>query len=143
VRLLTRTLDRQIVDGASLDDPLRALRARQLASRIERRRVAAWLAAIIDAADEREADPTSRLILDHAAVIATRTELLALIELLRSDTDVSPRGMALTRRLAQDPDGPLIRRRPDRPLHEAVAEVVDALEERPHQRRAVSRSQLR
>ena len=60
LRLHRRVLDREIAAGAHAHgDPARALRALQLTGATERLRVAASLGNILDAADERHADPAS------------------------------------------------------------------------------------
>jgi hypothetical protein len=111
------------VDG----NPARVLRARQLSSAPERRAIAACLGNILDAADERRVGLASPRLLDHAPVIAARSEIVALIELLRGETALEVRGIALARLLADGPAGRLLRSCPDRTLGQAVAEIIDAL----------------
>lgn len=103
------------------------MRARQLTGATERRALAACLANILDAAEEREADPSSRLVLDHAAVIASRSEIEALIALLRGDAVLDVRGVALARLLAVDRTSPLVHQRRGRTVQAALREVLEAL----------------
>lgn len=127
VRLRQRALDREIASGLLDEDPARTLRAQQLAGDIERHGVAASLANILDAADERHADPASPLKLNHAEVLAARYEIIALIEALRGERHVSPRGVALARRLLDDSCSPLLFARSERTVKQAVSEAVTAL----------------
>ncbi len=132
VRVGRRDLDSEIAKGACLDaDPARSLRARQLGSMSERHAIAASLANILDAAEECQADPASRLALNHGPVIAARHEILALVELLRSEATVDVRGVALARLLARDPASPLLRACSDGTLQQAVSEIVETVATRP------------
>jgi hypothetical protein len=127
-RLRQRNLDREIAAGASpAGNPLRELRARQLATRAERHAVAAWFVNILDAAVECDTDPASRVTLDHRAVLAARSEIAQLIERLRDDGAVDVRGVALARLLADDPAGPLIRPRLGQTLQQTIADIIRAL----------------
>ena len=126
-RLRQRTLDREIASGLLDGDPARALRARQLADDSERWSVAACLANILDAADERHADPASVLKLNHAEVLAARHEIVSLIEALRSPRSVQPRGVALARTLTDDRGSPLLVERAGRTVRQAVCEAAAAL----------------
>ena len=107
-------------------DPVRALRARQLATASERRAIAACLAHILDASAEIEADST-RLSLDHRAVLAARPEMLGLIDRLRSDAAVTVQGVALARVLVDDPTGLLVRPHVGQTLQQAVADILRSL----------------
>lgn len=128
VRAARRSLDREIAQGASLvDDPARAVRARQLRSSSERRAIAACLANILDAAQECQADPGCRLALNHAAVLGARVQILAIIETLRCPYAVSARGVALARGLTASLTGPLVADYSDATLRQASAEIIDAL----------------
>lgn len=128
VLLRRRALDREIARGLPLEaDAERALRARQLTSRSERCCVAACLANILEAADERHADPASSLRLCHAAVLANRPMIVDLIDALRSERVLTARAIALARVLTQDARSPLFSSRPDRTVAQAVSEAVAAL----------------
>jgi hypothetical protein len=123
-----RVLDREIAAGACVDvNPARVLRARQPSSAPERRAIAACLANILDAADERRVGLASPRLLDHAPVIAARSQIVDVIELLRGETALEVRGIALARLLADGPAGRLLHPCPDRTLGQAVAEIIDAL----------------
>jgi hypothetical protein len=128
VRIRRHVLDREIAAGLDPgDDPARATRAQQLLSAHERRCVAGCLTNILEAADERHADPTSPLKLNHAEVLATRHDLLALIAALRSDRVLAARGVALARLLTEADTSPLLRVRPGLSVQDAVAEAIEAL----------------
>ena len=109
-------------------DPVRALRARQLATASERRAIAACLAHILEASAEIEADPATRLSLDHRAVLAARPEMLGLIDRLRSDAAVTVQGVALARVLIDDPMGLLVHPHVGQTLRQAVADILRALQ---------------
>lgn len=128
VRLRRRVLDREIAAGIRPDgDPARALRAEQLRSMAERGCVAVVLSNILEAADERHADPGSPLKLNHAEVLAARHEIVALIETLQGDQVVAARGVALARMLTEAGSSPLLHVRPGRTVQEAVSQAVAAL----------------
>ncbi len=93
----------------------------------ERRCVAAVVSNILEAADERHADPVSTLKLNHAEVLAARHEIVALIETLQGDQVVAARGVALARMLTEAGSSPLLRVCPGRTVQEAVSEAVAAL----------------
>jgi hypothetical protein len=93
----------------------------------DRRAIAGYFANILDASAEIEADPSSRLSLDHRAVLAARPEIVRLIELLRGEVTVNVRGVTLARLLAEDPTGLLVRPRVGQTLQQAVADVIRAL----------------
>jgi hypothetical protein len=89
--------------------------------------VAACLANILEAADERHADPASPLKLNHAQVLAARNEIAALIDALRSDRAVAARGVALARLLVDSGGSPLLRPQPGGTVQQAVSEATAAL----------------
>jgi len=128
VRLHRRVLDREIASGAPAEtDPARALRAIQLTGTSERTRVAAALRNILEAADERHADPASRVKLNHADVLAARHAIVALIEVLRSDQAVTARGVALSRLLTEERTSPMLLETSQRTVRQAVSEALVAL----------------
>jgi hypothetical protein len=128
VRIRRHVLDRELASGLQPEsDVARALRARQLTSRYERCCVAACLANILEAADERHADPASPLKLNHAQVLAARNEIAALIDALRSDRAVAARGVALARLLVDSGSSPLLRPQPGGTVQQAVSEATAAL----------------
>jgi hypothetical protein len=128
VLLTQRTLDDQIAQGSDVTASLAlSLRAKQLTGTGERRAASACLANILDAAEERQADPGLRLILDHRAVIASRAEILALIDVLRSGSEVNAQGVALTTLLIERRTSPLFGACTSRTLEQAIAEIAEAL----------------
>jgi hypothetical protein len=128
VRIRRHVLDREIAAGLDPgEDPARATRAQQLLSAHERCSVARCLTNILEAADERHADPASPLKLNHAEVLATRHDILALIAALRSDRVIAARGVALARLLTEADNSPLLRVRPGLSVQDAVAQAIEAL----------------
>ena len=128
VRIRQRVLDREIAAGLPSDfDAARAIRAQQLTSTAERCRVAACLASILEVADQRHADPSAPLNLNHAEVLAARHELLALIDALRGEGAVGARGVALARQLIQSSGSPLSRARANHTVQQAVSMAIAAL----------------
>jgi hypothetical protein len=126
--LRRRDLDREIAAGASVaGNPLRELRARQLTTRAERHAAAACFANILDAAVDCDADPATRVTLDHRAVLAARAEIAQLIERLRDDEAVEVRGVALARLLADDAAGLLFRPRLGHTFQQAIVDIICAL----------------
>jgi hypothetical protein len=131
-RLLTRTpggawrLDREIVAGLAIDESAaRAVRARQLTSRSMRLALVRLYANVLDAAEERSADPVSPLIIEHAAVVAARQAISLLIARLNSGEALEPRGLALARLLVYDDAGPIFRAG-SKSLTVALAEIASA-----------------
>lgn len=121
-------MDREIAAGLDPgEEAARATRARQLLTVHERRCVAGGLTNILEAADERHADPASPLKLNHAEVLAARDDILALIVALRSDRVIAARGVALARLLTEADNSPLLRVRPGLSVQEAVSEAIAAL----------------
>ena len=128
VRIRRHVLDREIASGLQTDsDPARAVRAQQLTSTLERRCVAAGLEHILVAADERHVDPASPLRLNHAEVLAARHDIVALIEMLRSEREVDARGVALARVLIDSSGSPLLRVHARRTVQQVVSQVIAAL----------------
>ena len=127
-RVHRRVIDREIAGGAVVDgDPARGLRAQQLTGVTERRSAATSLRNILDAADERHADPASRVRLNHADVLAARHGIVALIEVLRSEQTVTARGVALARLLTEERDSPMLCDGSGRTVQQAVSEALAAL----------------
>jgi hypothetical protein len=84
-----RVLDREIAAGRRPDsDAARGLRAQQLTSMPERRRLAVCLANILEAADARHSQLGGRLAAIHAPVLAARHDMVLLIDILRSERAV-------------------------------------------------------
>jgi hypothetical protein len=132
VRLTRGFLDRQLARGAAPDETSAlALRARQLTSTPVRKTIAVLLGTILRAAAERQADPSSPLIVDHTAVLAAREQIQRLIELLLSTAALEPRGIALARLLVRDSRGPLFCASPGRPLEQALSAITAHLQTTP------------
>jgi hypothetical protein len=128
VRIRQRVLDREIAAGLRLDsDAARAVRAQQLTGTTERCRVARSLANVLQAADERHAHPVAPVGLNHAHVLSARYELLALIEILRGESAVAARGVALARELIESSASPVLRANTRHTVREAVSEAIAAL----------------
>ena len=123
-----RVLDGELARGLDPEeDDLRALRARQLTAPPARRCVAACLSNILDACEERHSDPSARLQLRHAEVLAARHEIVAVVEGLRSSTPVTAQGVALARQLIDDGSSPLLRAHAGLTVADAVAQTLRAL----------------
>ena len=108
-RLMARsrrgTLDRAIATGADpAGSPLLAARATQLANRATRRRIAADLEHVAQAADERRC--RFRTMPRPEVVRANRAELLELAGVLRRRGPVYARGVAQLELLVTDGAGP-------------------------------------
>lgn len=127
MRLRRHVLGREIAAGLRPEeDQARALRAQQLVGAPERRGIAACLGNILDAADERHADPASPLVLNHVEVLAARREIVALIDHLCSERTVTARGVARARMLTE-PRSPLLRAHTGRSARQAVVEAITSL----------------
>jgi hypothetical protein len=128
VRIRQRVLDREIAAGLRTDaDAARALRAQQLTSAPERRRVAASIARILETADERHAEPAANLTVVDAQVLAARHGLVVLVDALRGEGAVSARGVALARQLIDSVGSPLLRAQSGLTVQLAVSETIAAL----------------
>lgn len=126
--LLRRRLDGQIAGEAPPPDSVDIRRrCAELTARGSRLCLAEALVNILDAADERQADPVSALILDDQAVSRERDQIEAVIDRLRSGESASARGVALVRLLVHDSRGPLYHHHDDKTLHEALAKIARAL----------------
>jgi hypothetical protein len=127
-RLLRRRLDRQIAAQAPPADSVDIRRrCAELTARDSRLAFACALVSLLDAAEERRADPASALILDDEAVLRERDQITALIARLRGGETVSARGVALVRLLVLDSRGPLYQHRDGNALHDALADIARAL----------------
>jgi hypothetical protein len=128
VRISRRQLDRRIARGCRLDESTAcALRACQLTGAQACRTTAGLLANILDAAEECMRDETSPLIVQHGAVIESRDGILALIERLRSGSELAPRGLALARVLTQSPGSPIYDPSSRLTLDQALTEIGNEL----------------
>ena len=89
--------------------------------------MATSLRNILEAADERHADPASHVSLNHADVLAARHGIVTLIEVLRSEETVTARGVALARLLTVERRGPMLCEGSRRTVPHAVSEALGAL----------------
>ena len=129
-------LDAALASGA---DPAQSeeleLRAKQLADRKTRNRLATKITYLIRIADGQRApiatpDPPFR----PKPVQANRSLLVELAERLRGPQSVPLRGMALTSLLLNDGRGPLTTKSDPATLERAVRTTLAALNEAPHPR---------
>lgn len=121
-------LDRQIAAGRLVGgSSAAALRCRQLSSAQERHAIAASLANILDAAEECQAEGSSRLMVEQAAVIDARDAIVLLIARLRGGETLEPRGLALARVLARDRRSPMFSPSSGPTIRQALAEIDNAL----------------
>jgi hypothetical protein len=103
-----------------------SLRAAQLTTPRARRAIAAMLANILDAAEDRRLDRCSPMIFEHESVHEARDGILELIELLRSETALAPRAVALAAQLAESADSPIVSRCCGTTIGQALAEITAA-----------------
>jgi hypothetical protein len=123
-------LDRELADGRPCEStPALALRARQLVSPRERRRLARDLRGAVAYVDRVDSRPTiSAVVIDRAAVRSARQAIVRLAERLEGWAPVSPRGVALTRVLLTDGLSPLFNPNSEQSVIEAMWEIDDTLE---------------
>jgi hypothetical protein len=120
------SLDREIAAGASLaESEARMLRAEQLLRPDERYGIAAVLRNILDAA-EASSMTGGGFRADDAAILDVRDGLLQLIDLLRSDSPMTARAIALSELLACDSHGPLLSVHGAEPIAQALSEIASA-----------------
>jgi hypothetical protein len=121
-------LDRRLAHGADpRATPELARRARQLTSRRCRAGLAEGIRNLIDAAEEPERGYSAAVPLQRRAILAERDFLLALAADLRSDDELSPRGIALVEHLLTDGMSPLYAPGPEGGLHNALTHARAAL----------------
>lgn len=124
------SLDRELARG---DDPLRsgalALRARQLASRRTRERLAAGLERLVELA-ERTPSQRQPVWIPRREILEARSQLIGLASRLRDTRPVYARGVAMVSRLIQDGTGPAFAANADGALRGAIAAAASALEGR-------------
>jgi hypothetical protein len=121
-------LDRDLADGAAPESSTsRAVHADRLARPAERRQLASYLLSLEQAA---VAPPVgrSRVPMCRDRVRQARTELDALAERLSSGGPIDVRGVAMTRVLLSDGNGPVFQRRNQTDLRVALRAALAALE---------------
>jgi hypothetical protein len=135
VQLHRARLDQQVADGFGTD-PIedRALRARQLAGRRSRRRLARSLRARVRDAELPAVPHLSAAVpLSRRVVVAWRESLLGLADRLESPDPVNPCGVARVLVLLTDGTGPLYSPRAADRMSEAVWWIADGLAHDPGQ----------
>lgn len=135
VALRWRQLDAALAEGADpTDDPALALRARRLEELRTRKAVARTLKNLLDAAQEppsawHKGDP--RPPLQRQAILAARSELLALTERLKQPGDVPPQAVALATQFAWDSASPIYSASPSASVAEVARTIMHLLDEGP------------
>jgi hypothetical protein len=130
VRLRANRLDRALAGGASPNGSAElGVRADQLVDERERNRIADWIQNVLDLAEQDQPillGPT-RLLIERGRIEASRTQLERIVEILRGSSPVSPRGVAMARRLITDFRGPIYTGGRNSRLPEALAATRSAL----------------
>jgi hypothetical protein len=104
-RLRRGTLDRGLRDGAEPDaSPLIAARAAQLSATSTRARIADGLERLAQSADNPRS--RARILPSRAAMLANRSELLEIADILRRDRPLYARGVAMLELILTDGAGP-------------------------------------
>jgi hypothetical protein len=121
-------LDRRLAHGADPSaSPELSRRARQLMSRRCRAGLAEGLLNVIDAAEEPPRGYSAAVPVRRQEILREREFIVALVEDLRSDDELSPRGIALVEELLTDGSSPLFAGGPDGDLHRALVHARAAL----------------
>ncbi|HXB14189.1 MAG TPA: hypothetical protein VNV44_00465 [Solirubrobacteraceae bacterium] len=121
-------LDRLLIEGSDpVSTPELTLRAFQLTRRTSRRQLAASLDDVVASARVRSRRYSTSPPLARRAIKLARGALAELADALREEPFVTPRGVALARRLVTDGAGPLYVEMPDGTLLRAVQEASAAL----------------
>jgi hypothetical protein len=129
VRVNRGRLDRQIAAGCPCESSAAlVLRVRQLIQPGTRQRVARDLRGFVKYVDRVGSRPDfSAVVIERAAVRASREAILGLAERFAGPAPVTARGVVLARALMSDGVGsPLFNRHCERTVAEAVWEVADA-----------------
>jgi hypothetical protein len=123
-RLRARSIDDELLNGASDGSPVVVVRRARLLHRRYRASVAASLRRLIDAARVNEPNFfAARLQLKVREVLANAALILTLADELEQEGSVSPRGVILADRLITDGDSPVYG--PD-PIHHPPRETVES-----------------
>jgi hypothetical protein len=100
-------LDRRLARGADPSECAQlARRARQLTSRRIRAGLAEGILNLLEAAEEPQRSLTAAVPLQRREIVAERGLLLTIAEDLRSEDELSPRGVALVEQLLTDGESP-------------------------------------
>jgi hypothetical protein len=123
-RLRARSIDDELLNGASDGSPVVLVRRARLLHRRNRASIAASLRRLIDAARVNEPNFfAARLQLKVREVLANAALILTLADELEQEGSVSPRGVILADRLITDGDSPVYG--PD-PIHHPPRETVES-----------------
>jgi hypothetical protein len=123
-RLRARSIDDELLDGASDGSPIVLVRRARLLHLRYRASVAAALRRLIEAARANEPNFfAARLQLKVREVLANAPLILTLADELEQEGSVSPRGVILADRLITDGDSPVYG--PD-PIHHPPEETVES-----------------
>jgi len=131
VRLRATSLDRALAEGAKPSDSVElSLRAGQLVGERQREQIATSIRALLDLAgqDRRIFLGPTRLPIEGERIEANRTRLEGIAETLLGPRPVSPRGVAMARRLITDFRGPIYTGGRNSRLPEALSAIRSALE---------------
>ena len=129
-RLRGTQLDRALAGGASPSESQQlAVRAGQLVDTAERNRIARSIQSVLDLAEEggRIFLGPTRLPVERERIEANRTQLERIVETLLGSRPVSPRGVAMARRLITDFRGPIYTGGRNNRLPEALTATQSAL----------------
>jgi hypothetical protein len=128
VRLGRFSLDQALALGADPSTSRRlSRRALKLCHSVTRRKIAADLERVVEAADEPPRPLTAAVPLNRVAIRELRALLLTLAEDLRGAEPMNARGVALARLLLMDGYSPLYGLRPARELEEELRRTRAAL----------------
>jgi hypothetical protein len=130
VRLGATRLDRALAGGTSPNESEElSVRAGQLVEAAERNRIASSIQNVLDLAerDQRIFLGLTRLPVDRQRIEDNRNELARIVETLRGPNPVSPRGVAMARRLITDFRGPIYTGGRNSRLAEALSATQSAL----------------
>jgi hypothetical protein len=121
-------LDRRLAHGADPNaTPALSRRARQLTSRRCRAGLAEGLRNVVDAAEEPPRGYSAAVPVRRREILAEREFMIAIVEDLLSDDELSPRGIALVEQMLTDGRSPLFVGDPEGDLHGALTHARAAL----------------
>lgn len=131
VSLKATSLDRALAEGVKPSESVElSMRAGQLVGESQREQIATSIQALLDlAGQDRQIflGPT-RLPVDRERLEANRARLEGIAETLLGPRPVSPRGVAMARRLITDFRGPIYTAGRNSRLPEALSAIESALE---------------
>lgn len=119
------SLDHAIATGHPIDSDELRLRARQLVSRHGREQVATGIDHAIERAEHEPARlRRARVLIQRRAVKHARGRLLELARELRSEHEVTARGVAQASELITDGASPVFSKHPDGALSQRAASIL-------------------